>query len=70
MTSAKRKEQGGEDPHLRDFFAGLAMMGLIHHFDFGTFRDDPKRLAKWSYDAADAMLEVRKETTDADSIQD
>jgi len=46
---------------LRDYFAAMALQGLIHHFDFGTFRDDPKRLAMWAYDAADAMMEVRKQ---------
>jgi len=45
---------------LRDYFAAKAMQGLIHHFDFGTFRDDPKRLALWAYDAADAMLKARE----------
>jgi hypothetical protein len=45
---------------LRDYFAAKAMQGLVHHFDFGTFRDDPKRLAMWAYDAADAMLDARK----------
>lgn len=46
---------------LRDHFAGLAMQGLVHHFDFGTFRDDPMRLALWSYDAADAMMKAREQ---------
>lgn len=44
---------------LRDYFAAQAMQGLIAHFDFGQFRDDPKRVALWAYDAADAMMEVR-----------
>ena len=46
--------------NLRDYFAAKAMQGLIHHFDFGTFRDDPERLALWAYDAADAMLKARE----------
>jgi hypothetical protein len=46
---------------LRDYFAAKAMQGLIHHFDFGTFRDDPMRVAWWAYDAADAMMKARKE---------
>jgi hypothetical protein len=45
---------------LRDYFAAKALQGLIHHFDFGTFRDDPNRVALWSYDAADAMLKARE----------
>lgn len=45
---------------LRDYFAAKAMQGLIPHFDFMTFRDDPKRMANWAYDAADAMMEARK----------
>ncbi len=52
--------QNFEGMTLRDYFAAKAMQGLIHHFDFGTFRDDPKRLAMWAYDAADAMLEARR----------
>jgi hypothetical protein len=46
---------------LRDYFAAKAMQGLIHHFDFGTFRNDPERLAGWAYDAADAMLKAREQ---------
>ncbi len=46
---------------LRDYFAAKAMQGLVHHFDFGTFRDDPTRLALWSYDAADAMMKAREQ---------
>lgn len=45
---------------LRDYFAAKAMEGLIRHFDFGTFRDDPKRVALWAYDAADAMMKARE----------
>ena len=44
---------------LRDYFAAKAMQGLIHHFDFGTFSNDPMRVAAWAYDAADAMLKAR-----------
>ena len=46
---------------LRDYFASDAMKGLIHHFDFATFRDDPLRVARWAYDAADAMMKAREE---------
>lgn len=47
------------DQNLRDLFAGLAMMGLIHHFDFGTFSQDPMRVAGWAFDAAEAMMKER-----------
>ena len=47
------------DEDLRDLFAGMAMQGLIHHFDFAKFRDDPQRVARWAYDAADAMIEAK-----------
>lgn len=50
-----------EDEDLRDLFAGMALMGLIHHFDFAKFRDDPQRVARWAYDAADAMLDAKYE---------
>ena len=46
---------------LRDYFAAKAMQGLIHHFDFMTFRDDPLRVARWAYDASDAMMKARAE---------
>ena len=47
---------------LRDYFAAKAMQGMMHHFDFGKFKDDPMRLAGWSYDAADAMLAAREKS--------
>ena len=50
-----------DDEDLRDLFAGMAMQGLIHHFDFARFRDDPQRVARWAYDAADAMIEAKYE---------
>jgi hypothetical protein len=49
------------DEDLRDLFAGMAMQGLIHHFDFAKFRDDPQRVARWAYDAADAMIAAKYE---------
>ena len=51
--------RGENGMDLRDYFAAKAMQGLIHHFDFMTFRDDPKRVASWAYDAADAMMKAR-----------
>lgn len=53
--------RGENGMDLRDYFAAKAMQGLIHHFDFMTFRDDPKRLANWAYDAADEMMKARGE---------
>lgn len=55
---------GQQGMDLRDYFAAQAMNGLIHHFDFGTFRDDPLRVARWAYDAADAMMKAREEYID------
>jgi hypothetical protein len=52
------------DEELRDLFAGLAMQGLIQHFDFDRFKQDPQRVARWAYDAADAMLTVKHEAQD------
>ena len=52
---------GSTGMDLRDYFAAQAMQGLIAHFDFGRFRDDPKRVALWAYDAADAMMKARTE---------
>lgn len=47
------------DEDLRDLFAGLALQGLIQHFDFDRFKQDPQRVARWAYDAADAMIEAK-----------
>jgi hypothetical protein len=60
MPSAKAKgkeDQGGEDPHLYDFFAGLAMLGLAAHVDIK--QNHAGELARWAYDTADAMLQER-----------
>ena len=49
---------------LRDCFAMFAMNGLIRHFDFDQFKQDPARVASWSYLMADAMIEARKPKED------
>lgn len=59
MVKAFPNATGSQGMDMRDWFAGLAMQALIHHFDFGTFRDDPMRVAMWAYDAADAMMKER-----------
>ena len=46
---------------LRDYFAAQAMNGMIHHFDFETYSQDPLRVARWAYDEADAMMKARGE---------
>jgi hypothetical protein len=38
----------------------FAMNGLIHHYDFDRFKQDPARVAEYAYDMADKMLEARK----------
>mgnify|MGYP003332150043 CR=1 FL=1 len=48
-----------DEMNMCDLIAIFAMQGLIHHFDFGTFANDPMRLAGWSYDAAEALLKER-----------
>lgn len=48
-----------DEMNMCDLIAIFAMQGLIHHFDFGTFANDPMRLAGWSYDAAEAFLKER-----------
>lgn len=62
------KEPRLEEMTLRDLMAIFAMQGLIHHFDFGTFRDDPMRLAGWSYDAAEALLKERARLKEANDV--
>jgi hypothetical protein len=41
------------DEDLRDFFAGLALIGLV------TNVRDPKHTATWCYEMADAMIEAK-----------
>jgi hypothetical protein len=46
---------------LRDYFAAQAMNGMITHFGFETYNQDPLRVARWAYDQADAMMKARGE---------
>lgn len=61
---------GGHDPHLRDFFAGLAMLGLVQvdklssrakHDEYVMLHN----VARRAYELADLML---KERTNDDTI--
>lgn len=59
------KKKGGEDPHLHDFFAGLAMMSLVL-----VYKDDKqivKDYARRAYDIADVMMEERAERGKGDN---
>jgi hypothetical protein len=42
-----------KDDDLRDFFAGLALVGLNMNVR------DPKHTARWCYEMADAMIEAK-----------
>jgi hypothetical protein len=42
---------------IRDYFAGLAMQGLISQRNF----EDTKEISEWSYKLADAMMKERSE---------
>ena len=47
-----------DDEHLKDFYAGLAMMGLI-----SVYRDDKQIVAEYTrraYDIAEAMMQERE----------
>jgi len=44
------------DEDLRDFFAGLALMGLASR---GVMEGSEPRVAKWCYVLADAMIEAK-----------
>jgi hypothetical protein len=44
----------------RDLIAIEAMKELMKHFDFELYRNDPMRVACWSYDVADSMLKARE----------
>jgi len=59
------KKKGGEDPHLHDFFAGLAMMSLVL-----VYKDDKqivKEYTRRAYDIADAMMEERDQRGKGDN---
>lgn len=45
--------------YLRDLMAMFAMNGLIHHYDFDRFKQDPSRVAEYAYDMADQMMKAR-----------
>ena len=48
---------------IRDWFAGVAVTGLINHRDYSAVfgdRNDLKMIAHIAYSIADAMLEERK----------
>lgn len=50
-----------QDKEYKRFLAAcFAMNGLIRHFDFDQFKQDPARVASWSYLMADAMLEAEE----------
>ena len=50
----------------RSYFAAKAMQGFLsgNTFDFALYRDDPLRVARWAYEAADGMLKAREENAD------
>jgi hypothetical protein len=56
-------EGGEKGMTLRDYFAAKAMQGFLsgETFNFEMYRDDPLRVARWSYEAADGMLQAREE---------
>lgn len=48
---------------LRDYFAAKALQGFLARddvFNFEMFKQDPWRVAAWSYEAANAMLAERE----------
>jgi hypothetical protein len=45
------------DEELTDFFAALAMVGLLSREDL---TNKPQLMAKYAYERADAMIEERK----------
>lgn len=47
-----------EGMELRDWFAGQALVALIHEYD------DAEPTAKKAYEMADAMMKARKENND------
>jgi hypothetical protein len=51
---------------LRDYFAAKAMLGDVIASSQGQAPVNPKILAKWSYEMADAMLEARENKVSAD----
>ena len=52
-----------ENLDIRDYFAAKALQGFLARddvFNFEMFKQDPWRVAMWSYEAADAMLAERE----------
>ena len=48
---------------VRDYFAAMAMQALIHHYDFDRFKQDPWRVAEYSYEMSDRMMNKRNGTS-------
>ena len=51
------------DITLRDYFAAKALQGFLTRedaFNFEMYKQDPWRVAVWSYEAADAMIKARE----------
>lgn len=66
MQGPDAGNNGGDVPHLRDFFAALAMHGVL-----AARADSPltrREVARIAYNMADAMLEMRKEAPDAHPV--
>lgn len=57
LPRGENQVDGTEGMSLRDYFAGQALAGYCAHPDLGTELVD--KLAKWSYQIADAMLAER-----------
>lgn len=53
-----------DDAHMKDFFAALALQGLVTHRDIGSVKD----VAQLAYALAEAMMKER--ANHADSVQD
>ena len=49
-----------EGMSLRDWFAGMALQGILSNSEIDGNRFDPDKMAEWSYQTADAMIEARK----------
>ena len=49
-----------KEQDLRDWFAGLAMQGLLQSFNGDVMLDD-ELMARRAYEIADAMMEVRND---------
>lgn len=62
MTDKPKIDDGGLPTTLRDYFAGMAMQGILAGWDKPNCEFDPRAVASRAFTAADFMIARKRET--------